>query len=108
MRILLLGATGRTGKWVLDQALDRGLQINCIVRDAAKLQRRESSMSVYEGTPSDPEILRSALDGCHAVINVLNVSRKSDFPWAPLRTPDHFLSEVMGQLIPMAEETGVK
>ncbi len=108
MRILLLGATGRTGKWVRQLALEGGHDLTCLIRDASKLDDQPPQLKLLEGMPNEFGSLAEAVDDCDAIISVLNVSRKSDFPWAPLRTPDHFLSEVMGHLIPIATEKGVK
>ncbi len=47
----------------------------------------------------DPSLLRLALEGCDAVITTLNISRKNDFPWAPLRSPHNLLSTCMHALL---------
>lgn len=47
------------------------------------------------------------LAGIDAVINVLNVSRVNDFPWAPLRTPRTFLSDIMELLMKRMKAEGV-
>lgn len=107
MRMLLLGATGRTGHWVLREALATGHEVVCLVRDTTKLPTQKG-MLVIQGDPLDTVVLQKSIAKCDAVISVLNVSRKSDFPWAPLRTPDYFLSEVMGKLIPLAKDEGVR
>ncbi len=99
MKICLLGATGRTGKVVLSQALERGWEVNALVRDPQKVAIQSERLHLITGTPSNREDLSKALTDCQAVINTLNISRKSDFPWARLRTPERFLSEVATHLI---------
>lgn len=104
MKILILGSTGRTGKLLLEECLSFGHEVNCLVRDVGKVSTKPSSVSYFEGTPSDKAALKNAIQGCKAVVSALNVSRTSDFPWAPLRTPPTFLSEVMQNLIELHKE----
>lgn len=91
-RILLLGATGRTGQHVLRQALDKGYQVHVLVRDQNRLPLLHEQLWVFEGDARIPRDLKMAMEGCDAVISCLNISRKSDFPWSPLRTPEDFIS----------------
>ncbi|PQA53790.1 NAD(P)H-binding protein [Siphonobacter curvatus] len=86
MKILLLGATDRTGREVLRQILDAGIWVNVVVRKQRKLKLIHSTLIVFESEVLDPEVLRNAMQGCDAVLSTLNISRYSDFPWSSLRT----------------------
>jgi len=105
--ILLLGTTGRTGALVLQVALDKGYTVRCLSRNSNRIEAREN-LTILEGDPSIKSDLENAIEGCDYVISVLNISRTSDYPWARLRTPETYLSDVMGLLVSMAEEKGVK
>jgi uncharacterized protein YbjT (DUF2867 family) len=107
MRVLLLGATGRTGKHVLTHLLKAGHLVNAIVRDKTKLNNNEQ-LHVFESDDINRTILKQAMQDCEAIISVLNVSRTSDFPWAKLRTPKTFLSDAMANIIAVADEAGIK
>jgi putative NADH-flavin reductase len=107
-KILILGATGRTGTEVLHQALSKGYQVNALVRDSKKIQMEDPKLFVFEGDTRIPKDLNFALENCQAVISCLNISRKSDFPWAPLRTPVDFLSKTMKSLVQVCKEQEVK
>ena len=98
MKILLLGATGRTGELILKEALNDGHDVNCLVRNPGKLENN-SNVSVFKGSPENLDQLKEAFKGCEAIISALNISRKSDFPWAKLRTPENFLSSVMSNIL---------
>ncbi len=39
MKILVLGATGRTGKLVLKTALEKGYQVHCLSRNSQRIER---------------------------------------------------------------------
>ena len=108
MKICLLGATGRTGKVVLSQALERGWEVNALVRDSRKVSIQSDRLQLLEGTPANLENLAIALTDCQAVVNTLNISRKSDFPWSGLRTPERFLSEVASNLIELLPKKGIE
>ncbi|MEI9911535.1 MAG: NAD(P)H-binding protein [Bacteroidota bacterium] len=94
MRILILGATGRTGKLVAEQALQRGHTVHALVRDKNKVKLNHADLTLFEGQPADRAALANAMKGCEAILSALNISRTSDFPWAKLRSPKDFLSSV--------------
>jgi putative NADH-flavin reductase len=72
MKILLLGATGRTGKHIIEEALRRGHKIAAIARNPEKLN--DFKIDIIQGTPYDYETVEKAITDCDAVINMLNVS----------------------------------
>ncbi len=98
MKLLLLGATGRTGKQVLALALAKGYKVTCLVRNPDKVQT-SNNVTIIQGDANNMDDLESALQNNDSVISVLNVARKSDFPWAPLRTPKKYMSEVLSKLV---------
>ena len=106
MKILVLGATGRTGKFIIEEALKKGHYVTAIARNAVKLERYK--IEIIQGTPYDYETLEKALMDCDAVINTLNVSRKSDNPWAPLTAPKDLISKSAANAIKVMEKTGNK
>ena len=107
MRILLLGATGRTGKWVLYFALQNGYAVNILVRDVNKFCAGPN-LKVFQGTTSNLKDVEKAAVGCDAILSVLNISRTSDFPWAKLRTPKTFLSDTIHNCIEVSRSQGLK
>jgi len=106
MKILLLGATGRTGICIIEEALKKGHKISAITTNPGKLKNYK--IDITQGTPYDYETLEKALTGCEAVINILNVSRKSDNPWAALRAPVDLISKSASNAIKAMEKAGIK
>ena len=104
MKILILGATGRTGRLLVEEAVKQGFDINVLVRDERKLSTRSAAITVFEGSTANRDDLLKAMQDCEAVFSVLNISRTSDFPWAALRTPTDFLSASMKNIIGVAEQ----
>lgn len=73
MKILLIGAIGRTGKLVLKKALEKGDQVNFLARNIERFTKKDG-LTIIEGNPNNENDLKNAIVGCHGVINVLNVS----------------------------------
>src|SRR5580765_1949687 len=108
MRILLLGATGRTGKLLLERALDPGHIVHAVVREKQKIKIERYNLRIFEGTPQDITALQKAMQGCEAVLSALNISRKYEFPWSPLRTPKYFLSGTMEKIVTLSEKNSLR
>ncbi|MDT0166425.1 NAD(P)H-binding protein [Actinotalea sp. AC32] len=70
MRIALLGATGRTGAHVLDRALDAGHEVTALVRDPARLARRDG-VEVVVGDARDRDALARLVAGADVVVSAL-------------------------------------
>jgi putative NADH-flavin reductase len=68
MKILILGATGRTGKWLIRKALEKGFLVNVLVRDKSSLETLDR-LNLFIGSPLDKELLAQAMTGCDAVIS---------------------------------------
>jgi putative NADH-flavin reductase len=107
MKILILGSTGRLGQCVLAEALNRGHEVHILVRNESHLIKNER-ITTFIGVSTDADILKKAMHGCDSLMNVLNISRTSDFPWSPLRTPKDFLSQTAKNIIEIIPQTTVK
>jgi nucleoside-diphosphate-sugar epimerase len=75
-RVLILGATGRTGGRVLTQLLERGVPVRAIVRSADRLPAGSAGNPLLEVVEADlialpPEVLGEYLAGCDTVISCL-------------------------------------
>lgn len=104
MRILILGATGRTGRILLKEALNRGHKVSVLVGHKSSLKNAPKLVEVHEGTPLNKYTLAEAMQGCDAILSALNISRVSDNPWAKLRTSKDFLSSSMQKILDLAKE----
>ncbi len=69
MNILFLGAAGKTGRAVVEQALAAGHTVTAFVRDPRKLARNDVAVAV--GDARNVDDLREALRGQDAVISTL-------------------------------------
>lgn len=71
MKLLIFGATGGTGKKLIEQALAQGHQVTAFVRNANKLRLIDSSLTIVEGELFDYQQIRKAMEGQDAVISTL-------------------------------------
>jgi nucleoside-diphosphate-sugar epimerase len=74
--LVVLGAAGRTGRLVVEQALAAGHPVTALVRSPEKLTLRHPKLRVVVGDATDPAALSGALAGADAVISTLG-SRRS-------------------------------
>jgi uncharacterized protein YbjT (DUF2867 family) len=75
MRIVVLGATGGTGRLVIEQAVARGHEIVAYVRRPEVLAT-STGLTVVQGELSNIKALQAALDGADAVLCCLGTHEK--------------------------------
>jgi putative NADH-flavin reductase len=72
MKIIIFGATGKTGLQVVRQALDAGHEVTAFVRDPARLEIHHPQLRVAAGqVTTDQAAVTSAVEGNDAVISAL-------------------------------------
>src|SRR6266851_1278916 len=71
MNLVVLGATGGTGRLVVEQALAAGHTVTALVRSPEKLTLRNPNLNVIAGQATDPSAVSRALDGADALISTL-------------------------------------
>lgn len=101
MKLLILGASGPTGRLLVEQALARAHEVTAFVRDAAKFPLIDRNLSVATGTlPGDAAALEAALRGKQAVLCALG--RRASFK------SESLMEGTMRLLVPAMEKAGVK
>ena len=71
MNLVVLGATGRTGRLVVEQALAAGHTVTALVRSPEKLAVRNPNLNVVAGQATDPSAVARVLDRADALISTL-------------------------------------
>lgn len=74
-RVLILGATGGTGRQLLAQALERGYEVTAFVRNPATLSVEHPRLTVVQGDVLDYSTVEKAVRGQDAVISALGHKR---------------------------------
>ena len=71
MKVTIFGATGATGKLLVEQALDAGNDVAAYARDASRLGMTHERLTVVQGELADASSIERAVSGADAVISVL-------------------------------------
>jgi putative NADH-flavin reductase len=71
MKLLILGATGKTGSELVKQAVERGFEVTALVRSPHKVKIKDDRLRVVTGSPLDREILKRVVPGNDAVLSAL-------------------------------------
>ncbi|MBA4377616.1 MAG: hypothetical protein C0395_03025 [Gemmatimonas sp.] len=98
-KVLIVGATGGTGRCLLEQALARDYEITALVRDPRALALAHPRLRVVQGDVLDPAAVDEAVCGQDAVLCALG--HKRFFP------PSRVLSEGTRNLLRAMEGYGV-
>ena len=69
MKVLVFGATGKTGALVVERALERGHEVTVLVRDASKFKRQ--GVRVVTGNSMNASDVLAAVRGQDAVIDTI-------------------------------------
>ncbi|KAI4747797.1 hypothetical protein E4T50_01862 [Aureobasidium sp. EXF-12298] len=93
--ILIIGATGRTGRLVLESALERGHKVTALIRPTSSLPP-QTNLTISKGSPLDAAAIRTALSltsGSVVIISTLGQTRTSGNPFAATTSPPLFMSQ---------------
>ena len=73
MKICIIGASGKLGKYMVQHALDRGYEVVgvCRERSVSKLETFKGRITIIPGATNDREVIEKAVAGCNGVLTVL-------------------------------------
>lgn len=99
MKILIVGATGGTGRELVKQALERGHHVTAFARNPTKVRIQHERLIVLEGNVLDLSSVEKAVKGQDAVLSALGHKR-----WI---IPSSILSEGTRNVVEMMKRHGV-
>jgi len=100
MKLLVLGATGGTGRLIVRDALEKGHSVVALARSKASAPDLLGA-DIIEGDARDASALMRALDGCDAVVSSLGTG-------VSLFSEVTLLTEATHALIPAMRRSGVR
>ncbi|MDX1646551.1 MAG: NAD(P)-binding oxidoreductase [Longimicrobiales bacterium] len=73
MKVCVVGASGKLGKYMVRHCLDRGYEVVgvCRAQSVEKLEEFEDRITIVPGRTNDPDVIRRAVAGCDGVLTVL-------------------------------------
>ena len=73
MKLLIFGATGGTGRALLEQALEQGHIVTAFARDPSQVRTTHQNLRVVKGDMLDYDSVETAIRGQDAVLSALGV-----------------------------------
>jgi NAD(P)-dependent dehydrogenase (short-subunit alcohol dehydrogenase family) len=73
MKVCVVGASGKLGRYMVQHALDRGYEVVGVCREKSveKLEPFKGRIAVIPGATDDRDVIKRAVEGCDGVLVVL-------------------------------------
>lgn len=73
MKICIIGASGKLGRYMMQHALNRGYEVVgvCRERSVSKLDPFKGQITIISGDTNNREVIKKAVSGCDGVLTVL-------------------------------------
>lgn len=80
IKIAIIGGTGKSGKYLVEQLIGQGFQIKILLRNPDNFQIKSSLVEVVIGDAAQYDSVYSLLEGCQAVISTLGMGIPASEP----------------------------
>jgi uncharacterized protein YbjT (DUF2867 family) len=98
MKLLVLGASGRCGRWLVQLAAERGHDVTAVVRPSTIFDA-PPGVEIRRAEVLDVEAIAGAVRGQDGVLSCLGLRRAGSSPWAALTSPPDLTTRVARLLI---------
>ncbi|PGM90050.1 SDR family oxidoreductase [Bacillus cereus] len=78
-RIAILGANGKAGKFLINQALEKGYQVRILTRNSKNMRITNENIETISGDARDFSAIQELLQGCKAVINAVGQPKNESY-----------------------------
>jgi putative NADH-flavin reductase len=102
MKIVIFGASGYSGKEILQKALEKNHQVTVLTRSKSSIKINHPNINIIEGNVLDTKTVKEVLQNQEAVIQCLGVGGKGD------GKPSTFISEATKVIVTEMENAKVK
>jgi putative NADH-flavin reductase len=99
MKLVIFGASGRTGQHLVRKALAAGYEVTALVRTPQKLEIVDPALRIVQGDATDPEAVNQAVAGNQVVLSALGPTRTSG---------DDMLNKAMKNILAAMKQHGLR
>ncbi|WP_242268343.1 SDR family oxidoreductase [Bacillus cereus group sp. BfR-BA-01352] len=78
-KIAILGANGKAGKFLVNEALEKGYQVKILTRNSNNIKITNENLEINNGDARDFSSIRKLLKGCRAVINAVGQPKNESY-----------------------------
>lgn len=104
---MVVGASGRVGRWVTTLAANEGHSVTAVLRVSSAFEPVERALPV-RGDVTDPGFLEAAVEGHDAVISCVGLRRAGLSPFARLLSPPDLTTRLASSLTRAMENRNVR
>ncbi|PID91021.1 MAG: hypothetical protein CSA96_10595 [Bacteroidetes bacterium] len=97
-KLAVFGASGKTGKVFVPEALRRGYALNALVRNPSRVQDTSAAMHLIKGDIQNPEDVELCLEGTTAVVSLVGHVKAC---------PPDLQEQFMHSLLPAMQKRGI-
>lgn len=102
MKIVILGATGKVGKILVQKALSRGMEVKILSRSSEKLEELSQKIEIVKGDYFDKSALEGLITNEDAVLSTIGAPFGKDHKYKP---EDY--GTAMSNLVEVLEKKGI-
>jgi len=102
MKVVIFGATGFSGKAILDETLKQGYEVTILVRDKTRININHENLTVIKGDVMNAKTIALLLSNKDAVIQCLGIGGKGD------GKPNSFVSDATKLIVEEMEKQGCR
>lgn len=102
MNVIILGATGRTGRLLVAQAKALGHEVRAFARNPDSALRLNPAITTIQGDLMDATAVARAIEGQDVILSAVGV------PGSAARAPTTFFSQGMKNIVAGARQAGVR
>lgn len=107
MKLIVVGASGQCGQWLVRAAVARGYDVTAYVRPST-VYPAPDGVRVVRGEVTEPSTVGEAMMGHDAVLSCVGPQRVNPAnPFSPLKSPPHFCEQSARVLVTAAQQAGI-
>lgn len=107
-KVLVLGATGQTGRLVVKHALASGHRVRALVRNIGRVDTSDPGLEVVVADVARRSELQAALVGCDALVMALGHPQKWNSLLVGVKEHRHLLRDVTSSLVELMPTSGMR